>query len=178
MDRKNINDFIAVIQKDRHAYEMFRKEAERSGMEWAEPISKKQSKMQFEYFKTYIEPQQRDIAERKQLQERSQMMMITGRNSVSQSHGSHGRMANNRSTLGTERTAQSFIPLADLLKRNHNDRVAYHLSMLEGEEQAIAGGPSQDDHGKSFGQASPQIGNNRKSVKPDDKQQRIIQEIN
>ena len=86
---------------------MFRKEAERSGMEWAEPISKKQSRMQLDYFKTYIEPQQKDIIERKQLQERSQMMMATGRNSVSQSHNSHARMTNNRSGLGqaTERTA-------------------------------------------------------------------------
>ena len=85
---------------------MFRKEAERSGMEWAEPISKKQSRMQLDYFKTYIEPQQMEIIERKQLQERSQMMMVTGRNSVSQSHN-QSRMTNNRSGLGqtTERTA-------------------------------------------------------------------------
>lgn len=88
-----------------------------------------------------------DQFERRQLQEASQLMMATGRNSVSQSQ-SHARMNHNRSTnLGqasTERTARSFIPLADLLKRNHNDRVQYHLSMLENED-ATAGGPSQDE---------------------------------
>ena len=40
LDRKNINDFISTIQKDRHAYEIFRKEAERSGLAWASPLSK------------------------------------------------------------------------------------------------------------------------------------------
>ena len=50
------------------------------------------------------------------------------------------------------------------------------MSQLEGED-TIAGGPSQDDHGKSFGQMSPQHGN-KKMAKPDDKQIRIMQEIN
>ena len=40
--------------------------------------------------------------------------------------------------LGAKST--NFIPLSDLLKRNHNDRVKYHLANLEG--QGATGEPS------------------------------------
>lgn len=40
--------------------------------------------------------------------------------------------------LGAKST--NFIPLSDLLKRNHNDRVKYHLANLEG--NSATGDPS------------------------------------
>ena len=34
--------------------------------------------------------------------------------------------------------SQAFIPLADLLKRSHKDRVQYHLQKLDTEEESVA----------------------------------------
>ena len=40
LDKKHITNFIETIQQDRHAYEMFKDEAEKIGMMWATPLKK------------------------------------------------------------------------------------------------------------------------------------------
>ena len=41
-DKMHIKDFIETIQSDRLAYEIFRQEAEASGMTWTSPLKQQQ----------------------------------------------------------------------------------------------------------------------------------------
>ena len=85
---------------------MFKKEAELHNMQWTSPLKKYQSQFQHQYFKEFIEPQQM------QHRHRNGPIGLTSRTS--------------KGTLKGQET-ENFIPLSDLLKRNHNDRVQYHL---------------------------------------------------
>ena len=49
-DKKTINKFIDTIQNDRHAYNVFKDEAEKSGMMWYSPLKNNQSNFQHQYF--------------------------------------------------------------------------------------------------------------------------------
>lgn len=40
--------------------------------------------------------------------------------------------------------SRAFIPLADLLKRSHKDRVQYHLQKLDTEEDSTVTGHNKD----------------------------------
>lgn len=55
-DKIHIKDFIETIQNDKLAYEIFRQEAERSGMTWTSPLKQHQRQFQHSYFKEFILP--------------------------------------------------------------------------------------------------------------------------
>lgn len=119
-DKIHIKEFIETIQNDKLAYEIFRQEAEASGMTWTSPLKQHQRQFQHQYFKDFIQPQQEEQwRERKRYEQMTQVNTDRNRD------------------LGANAT--NFIPLSDLLKRNHNDRVKYHLANLEGD-----GAPGED----------------------------------
>lgn len=109
----HIKDFIEQIQNDKLAYEIFRNEAERSGMTWTSPLKQQQRLFQHQYFKDFILPQQEEA--KKERQRYEEMTQVN---------------TDRSKELGAK--SVNFIPLSDLLKRNHHDRVKYHMANLEG----------------------------------------------
>jgi hypothetical protein len=96
-DRKSLNDYIVQIQTNKEAYSLFYEQAEKKGMMEKSP----QRKFQFQYYDTYIKPQL-DLSNT-DTPMKSKAQTMRGRNA-----SAGGR---------------AFIPLRDLLKRNHDDRV-------------------------------------------------------
>lgn len=97
-------------------------------MTWTKPLRKQQRQFQHQYFKEFILPQQEE-----QQRERRRYDKIT-------------QVSTDRNReLGAKST--NFIPLSDLMKRNHNDRVKYHLANLEG---------SNGEGGSATGTIEPQ----------------------
>ena len=122
LDRKHITNFMEMIQQDKNAYQMFRDEAEKIGMVWSTPLKKQQSKLQHDYFNQYIKPTQLQREQQKAFQEQQHQIMIDQMTNSDSGYGSKTR-------IGYKKQSQTqFIPLSDLLKRNHGDRVQYHLN--------------------------------------------------
>lgn len=116
-ERKNLNDFIKNLQSNKEAYLLFYEQAERSNLAKRSP----QRKFQFEYFDNYIKPHQMA----------SHRTLIDG---VSQ-QSAKTRNRYQSSTLPKQSSQTTFIPLRDLLQKNHADRVQDYLKKMDSSSQ-------------------------------------------
>lgn len=106
------------MQNDKAAYDLFQYEARRNNMEWVPPVKEFQSSFYHSYFKDQIEPEQFNMYRTV----RNDNIMKSSRMNSKEKYEMRHEMQN---------TSENFIPLSNLLKRNHNDRVQYHLKNLE-----------------------------------------------
>jgi hypothetical protein len=109
-DRKSLLDFVNSIQQNKEAYSLFYEQAEKKGLMEKSP----QYKFQYQYFDTYIKPQL-DMGQTINFDsaQKAKAQTIRGRNASA--------------------GAREFIPLRDLLKRNHDDRVQDYLTKMNEE---------------------------------------------
>lgn len=122
-----------MIGDSKEAYDDFRKRLVHSDLAWARDLKASQSRDRHTYFRNYIEPLQRQQRVNREERARSQLDMYAPKS---------GGIENGRES------PQAFIPLADLLKRSHKDRVQYHMQRLESEEDTSVTGTRQNERFK------------------------------
>ena len=110
-DRKSLMDFMTSIQQNKESFSLFYEHAERRGMMEKSP----QRKFQHQYYDAYIKPQI-DMTFANQFDSHSKPKSNTMRHTKNMSVG-----------------GGDFIPLRDLLKRNHDDRVQDYLFKMNEE---------------------------------------------
>jgi hypothetical protein len=93
-------EFITQIQENKDSFTLFYEHAEKKGMMEKSP----QRKFQYQYYDAYIKPQ-------------------LNPSQISQYDPSLKPKAKTTKHRNVSVTPQEFIPLKDLLRRNHDDRV-------------------------------------------------------
>ena len=113
---KRAQAFVTQISENRCAYDLFKKKALQQGfLGRQKPLQQQHN----DYYTSYIKPM--NITN-----DRSLSPTTTNDNNFTQKSGSRNRYG------GSQQRRKPFIPLGELLTKNHNDRVADYLTKMKG----------------------------------------------